>query len=412
MDYIFYISVIVIILSGLFLYFFYKKPNNSATVKDLYYEALDLMLAGKRKSSYKIFKEIIKNDSNNVKAYIYLGQILRDSGDAKGALKIHKNLLLRDNLNNYDLIHVYKNLSLDYYLLNDLEESISYCDKILEINKSSEWAIIQIIKLYKKLNDWKNAIKYLKMFFDVTGKINNRKLALYKIQEGRIFTKSNKFEKARESFEKALEIDENLFVAFYFIGNSYASESNSVYERGAKIDKENLDNSLSMEEESKQYKIEAEKILTNAIPMWVHFIENAPEYSWMVLPTLKDALQALNEYEKIEKYLIQINKKNTNNVDILSHLADFYANKGDVDRAFDTIGKALDFNSNSLLAQLKSLKIKSLKNNEKELSVHIDKIISSLLKDERYKRYKRSFSDKDMEWLFATQNKNLKNDEK
>ena len=61
------------------------------------------------------------------------------------------------------------------------------------------------------------------------------------------------------------------------------------------------------------------------------------------------------------------------------------------------------FNSNSLIAQLKSLKIKLLKNSEKELSVHIDKIISSLLKDTRYKKYKRNFSDKSMAWLFKSE---------
>ena len=403
MDYLFYICIIVMVVSIIFLFYFYKQPNNPSTVKDLYYEALDMLLAGKRKSAYKIFKDITKNDSNNIKAYLYLGQILREGADYKGALKVHKNLLLRDNIKNYDLILIYKNLSLDYYSLKHLEESISFCDKILEINKSSEWAVIQIIKLYKELDDWPNAIKYLKMFFDISGKIDKRKLALYKIQSGRNLVRNNKFEEARESFEKAFEIDENLFIAYYFIGNSYASESNAIYEKGAKIDKENIDNSLSLEEESKQFKIEAEKVLTNAVPMWVHFIENAPEYAWMILPTLKDALQALNEYEKIEKYLIQISKKNTNNVDILAHLADFYANKGEIDKAYDTISKALEFNSNSLIAQLKSLKIQSLKNSEKELSVHIDKIISSLLKDTRYKKYKRNFSDKSMAWLFKSE---------
>jgi len=60
MDYIFYICIVIIFLLGLFLFFFYKKPSNSKDIKDLYYEALDLMLVGKKKSAYKIFKDIIK----------------------------------------------------------------------------------------------------------------------------------------------------------------------------------------------------------------------------------------------------------------------------------------------------------------------------------------------------------------
>mgnify|MGYP001459208881 CR=1 FL=1 len=97
--------------------------------------------------------------------------------------------------------------------------------------------------------------------------------------------------------------------------------------------------------------------------MWGHFIENMPEYSWMILPTLKDALQALHRYDDIEKLLIQA-EKNENNLDIMSHLADFYANKGDTDKALKTINKALEKNQDSLLAQLKKLKIICLKNKE------------------------------------------------
>ena len=51
-------------------------------------------------------------------------------------------------------------------------------------------------------------------------------------------------------------------------------------------------------------------ILAKAITMWGHFIENMPEYSWMILPTLKDALQALHRYDDIEKLLIQTENKN------------------------------------------------------------------------------------------------------
>ena len=52
-------------------------------------------------------------------------------------------------------------------------------------------------------------------------------------------------------------------------------------------------------------KLEAENILSKAITMWGHFIESMPEYSWLILHTLKDALQALHRYDDIEKFLIQ-----------------------------------------------------------------------------------------------------------
>ena len=136
--------------------------------------------------------------------------------------------------------------------------------------------------------------------------------------------------------------------------------------------------------------------------MWSHFIENMPDYSWMILPTLKDALQALNRYDEIEKILLKSTKGK--NVDILSHLADFYANKGEIDQALTTINKALENNKLSLLAQLKKIKIKALNNKESNLSAEVDKLIVSLLKDKRFLKYKESYNTDTLKWLFEENN--------
>ena len=93
-----------------------------------------------------------------------------------------------------------------------------------------------------------------------------------------------------------------------------------------------------------------------------------------------------------------------NNVDILSHLADFYANKGETDKALKTINAVLENNKDSLLARLKKMKINLLMNKENSLSVEIDKMIISLQRDKRFIKYKQSYNDENMRWLFETYN--------
>jgi len=108
----------IFIASGL-AYFLYIKvnPSKSSNIKELYSEGLDMLVSGKRFSAYNNFKEIIEKDSNNVMAYLRLGQILRENGNNVKAIKIHKNLLLRKKLSSYELIELHKNLSQDYYKL-------------------------------------------------------------------------------------------------------------------------------------------------------------------------------------------------------------------------------------------------------------------------------------------------------
>ena len=92
MEILLYLFIILIISSIPISIHFLKKPNNSSSMKDLYAEGLDMLVIGKRKSAYKIFKKIIQHDSNNVKAYLHLGQVVREGGNPKKALEIHQNL--------------------------------------------------------------------------------------------------------------------------------------------------------------------------------------------------------------------------------------------------------------------------------------------------------------------------------
>ena len=403
MEIIFYLFLIVIIVSIPATLHYLKKPNHSASIKDLYAEGLDMLVMGKRKKAYKNFKLIIEKDSNNIKAYLYLGQVVRDGGNPKKALEIHKSLLHRKDINNYDKVELYKNLSLDYYNIDNVEQSINFAKKILTIEKFNDWSLNHLVKLYKNTDDWANATEYLKMLFEMNNNMNYTKLALYKIQEGRVLLKNNDFNLSREAFEEALNLNSDLNICYYFMGNAFADESNYIYDSAVELENE-VEGSLEKNDQTQKLKVDAENILAKAITMWGHFIENMPEYSWMILPTLKDALQALHRYDDIEKLLIQTENKNESNLDILSHLADFYANKGEIDKALKTINKALERNKDSLLGQLKKLKILCLKNKESSLSVQIDKLIISLMRDKRYLKYKQSYNDDNMRWLFETNN--------
>ena len=50
MEIIFYLFLIAIIISIPVTLHYFKKPNHSASIKDLYAEGLDMLLMGKRKN--------------------------------------------------------------------------------------------------------------------------------------------------------------------------------------------------------------------------------------------------------------------------------------------------------------------------------------------------------------------------
>ena len=147
-------SVLILIpIIGLLIYFLYYrklKPHKVNNIREMYAEGLDMLVSGKRIAAYKNFKSIINEDSNNIKAYLRLGQILREGGNAIKALKIHKSLMLRKKITIYEKIELHKNMALNYYELDNFDKSIYEAEKILNIEKDNEWAIHHLITLYKK----------------------------------------------------------------------------------------------------------------------------------------------------------------------------------------------------------------------------------------------------------------------
>ena len=54
MEIIFYLFLIAIIISIPISLHYLKRPNHSASIKDLYAEGLDMLVMGKRKKAYKL----------------------------------------------------------------------------------------------------------------------------------------------------------------------------------------------------------------------------------------------------------------------------------------------------------------------------------------------------------------------
>ncbi|MAV93077.1 MAG: hypothetical protein CMG01_02795 [Candidatus Marinimicrobia bacterium] len=401
-------SVLILIpVIGLLIYFLYYrklKPHKVNNIREMYAEGLDMLVSGKRIAAYKNFKSIINEDSNNIKAYLRLGQILREGGNAIKALKIHKSLILRKKITNYEKIELHKNMALNYYELDNFDKSIFEAEKILNFEKDNEWAIYHLITLYKKNNDWMKATEYLKLYFNAKGNRDNHKLALYKIQHARTEIENNNFEEARNIINKALNIEDDLAIAYYYLGKTYSKESTLVYDKAIEIEKNGL-NSISDKEKYNKYVEDAKDMLSKSIPMWIHYLEINPQQSWFVIPLLKDALFSLDRYSELEDIFYKLSEKYPDSIEILAALADYYSTKGDLDKAIDIIEKALKQNKDSILVKLIKFKLNIQKNSENISLNDIDDIIAFILKDTAYQMINDQTTNSDIRWLFNNDEK-------
>ena len=361
------------------------------------------MVDGYRQGAYENFKKIIATETDNVKAYLKLGQVIREGGNPENALKVHMSLNFRKNLTYYERVELYKNLALDYYKLNDLDHSIEQCKRILKINPKNDWALSKLVFFYQSSGDWLNSKKYLDLRLQYSGRKDSHKLSLYKIQEGRAFLVDNKFQEARDCFENALNIDNDCVIAHYFIGDSYSQESDRAYNNAQK------NKSDSNQNEYDSLIKDAKDLLAKAIDNWVDYAKLKPESSWMVIHLLRDALFALDRYNEIEVILKDILANDSDNVDIIAALADYYDHMGDSKSALKIIDNGLAKDDSSLLVRLIKLKLlfsdSASDSNNKKIKLELDNLIKDIVKDSDYQVYKNTSTDSDALWLYSFDSK-------
>ena len=393
------ITLLVLILGAgcIAVYILNFKPRKKSKVKDLYAEGLDLLITGKRKAAYQNFKEIIQKDSDNIKAYLKLGQVLREGGNPSSALKIHKGLLHRRSLTHYEQVELHKNLAMDYYQAGNMKYAITELEALLKLEKNNEWAMSQITTIYRKEQDWNKAGDTFEKYLKMTGGDNKYKLSLFKIQEGRVLTQNGQFTDARRIYEEALNINENLAVAYYFIGNSYSEESEVEYQKSLKKDP------LHTSGVEPDYLGRAKELLSKAIPMWMRYAELKPESAWMVIHLLKDGLFALDRYPEIEEILKQILKLDKDNIEVIASLSEIYSHRGENVEALELIDSVLEQDSTSLIVKLIKIKLQARQEkSSNEFIRGLDDIIHFLVTDERFQIYKNTATDPDIIWLYET----------
>ena len=128
-----------------------------------------------------------------------------------------------------------------------------------------------------------------------------------------------------------------------------------------------------------------------------------PEQSWMVIHLLKDALFVLDRYDEFEGLLKNVLELDPGNIEAIANLADIYYNRGETKEAIDIIDDAFDRGQDSLLFRLTRMKLYTKeKQNPKEITQELDKLIHFLVQDEGFQIYKNSSTDDDAIWLYET----------
>ena len=337
---LFIVLSILVIAIGTSLFFYYKKKplikNNS---NKLYTEALNMLVRGDSQNAIRLLRDVVKQDTNHLDAYLQLGDILRDEGNSQNAIKIHQSLTVRPGLDDKLQIQIHQSLAKDYLSLNEISLAKKEAEMILNIDKKEFWATEFLLDLAEKSHDWAQAAHLIKTLDSNNSDIT--RLARFKVYEGMGKFENDDRKGAEQCFNKAIEIAPNFGLPHLYLGNLFSENRN----------------------------------LVKALEHWEQYALLDLKNGSSIYSKIESALFDLGRFSEVEKFYQRALKNNPRNLDALAKIANVLEEKGERQKALDLVEDALSQHQDSIKLRLMKLKLSIQYSSPPQLSQQIDKMI-------------------------------------
>tara|TARA_S200000501_G_scaffold378888_1_gene444618 strand:+ start:48275 stop:49363 length:1089 start_codon:yes stop_codon:yes gene_type:complete len=336
----FILFVIILVIT------FYKPKKNPQT-HTLYTDALNAMVKADRTTALRLLRDVVKQDSDHVNAYLQLGNILRDENPEQAA-KIHQSLTVRPNLPSQVQLDIHQSLARDYEKLGKLDLARLEGEQILRLDKKNIWAVEFLLKLAEGSKDWASASEFAKKLQRLK---NNKELkysAQFDLYKGLQFIKENNNKDALVHLNKAVKIAPDFGLPYKHIGDIY----------------------------------EISRDLLKAVDNWELYAIKAPKDAPKVFSKIESALFDLGLYSEVENFYRRILDNDPKNFDAIIHLANVLEEKGEANAALNLVEETLKFDKLDLRSSLMKIKLSLTTSTPIELSRQIDHIIDKLHENE------------------------------
>jgi len=289
------IIILIVAVAGLLLrYFFFSQPKKigarSAEIK-----ALNHILAGEKKQALQQLSEIARNDTSNHGAFLQVGDLYRQLGNAEQAIIVHEDVLNRQGLSQDFLLMAHERLAKDYEILKRYPQAALHADAILKIKKKDLWALQALHRYAVKQAKWVDAIKAFQKENAAGGKADPLLPAIYKTQEALQQKKAGNKSEAISLLKHAIKLNNKCAAPYYHLGKIRQEEGN----------------------------------FKHAIDFFTSFIELDPMAGSIVFSEIEKMYFELGQFEQVEQFYQRLHQKQPENLEIVIGLANYFERKGE-----------------------------------------------------------------------------------
>jgi lipopolysaccharide biosynthesis regulator YciM len=343
-------AALVIIVLAAIVAFAVRKSGKGAPPFNPFIEALKKLIDGDRNAAFSFLERAVKTGNAPTYAYIKLGELLRERGEAGKALQIHQSLTVRENITKSDLMELYLNIAEDYSRLARPEQAVSILELAMKRHNIKEPQVFAALAAHH------NALGQRGRAFDRLkdlkrcGWIGDRELALYLVTAAESSNERGDTREAKKQLQKALKLDPSCPSALLTLGD--------IEEKEGRFDE--------------------------AIRLWKQSAVASHALSSTALHRLEKILFQRGKFGEIEQIYRDILAERNEDESAILSLASFYRKQGREEEALALLEEYLASHPESLGGSLLLSSLYSNLRDSETLETFLDDSINRLTFQQRY----------------------------
>ncbi|MBI4364954.1 MAG: tetratricopeptide repeat protein [Candidatus Latescibacteria bacterium] len=279
---------------------------------------LNALLRGDREEALRAFAITVKEDSDNIDAYIHLGNLLREQGEVEKAHRLHRELTVRPGLTGTQQRSARESLILDLIALDRPTHAVEEGLRLRDADRKDPGALKVLLQALEAAKEWERAIEIYSELARLNGEHSGGSLARYRAAIGESLLREGRTDEAKKHLKEALRLERNQPGALLRLGDIYYARARA----------------------------------ERAVVLWKGLAAAHPDKAHLVLDRLESAYFERGRFGEMGVIYEELLSRSPRDVRILVALARMHVKKGDLAEASRVLAEALEIEPDSLAARL------------------------------------------------------------
>lgn len=193
------------------------QRKQSSILSKHYFRGLNFLLSDQPDRAVDTLIKMINVNSDTVETHIAMGNFYRQRGEIDRAIRVHQNLVSRDEIQSTQRELALKELGRDYMQAGFLERAEGAFVSLLNSDKHFEFAQQQLFAIYQTTKEWGRAIELAEKMLAENDSIRSR-LAHFYCEQAKIELDNEDIPAALKVLQKAVNVDEQAVRPWLMLG--------------------------------------------------------------------------------------------------------------------------------------------------------------------------------------------------